>query len=571
MRTARPALVLARVVMAFLPITAGSLFGQSACQQTLPAGWDGLDGPATVGNPFNVNLSQKWQYVYDSSNFVIQAPISITQLYVRAALPGFTGPGGTLNSLVVTMASCPFNFAAASATMSANLASDATVMRTGAWTSGAIAAGGNTGSWISLNLTTPFNYNPALGLDLVVQIERCGGGTIGTNTDHVTGATNASRVGSGNSCAPISGGSPTGTVSIFRIDYVAGTPRWQVNQPAAHFDIDGQTNDACAGPISATRCAGASMTANLTSTAAASPWDLAIAPGSGVAGGAGGLVLPGGQVVNVNLASPGLTFLLGASFQTPFIPLSLPFTFPVAPFDLTAQMVLLTPSVAGGIALSAANEVHIVSGGVVPGPTADDSFVTVVPAQPPLHCPATLPFFGVNYTQVHVISNGRIMFNVVDTDYSPTVAEAIAGSPFVGVWCDLAPQQGGLISITMPTANLFRVTYAGVPFYNSPTNNPTWYIELDSSTGAVTLNGFGAFTQFVPAAGTVTDQWIGMSVGGGVATDAGQTTYTLGLSPGPSNATDMIYRLGLGGTLTPGVMSLIFTPNSFGNYDWTGL
>jgi hypothetical protein len=29
--------------------------------------------------------------------------------------------------------------------------------------------------------------------------------------------------------------------------------------------------------------------------------------------------------------------------------------------------------------------------------------------------------------------------------------------------------------------------------------------------------------------------------------------------------------VGLGGTLTTGITTLIFTPNAYGNYDWTGL
>lgn len=124
---------------------------------------------------------------------------------------------------------------------------------------------------------------------------------------------------------------------------------WQSNTPEASFDIDGAIGTATA-VARVTRAVGEPFVANLNSTLVGQAFDVAVTvPGPLVPPGAGGIPTAGGQVVNVNLASPGLIYFFNfAPFQGS---MALPFVSP-SPIDLAAQMVVLNPMHADGFSLS---------------------------------------------------------------------------------------------------------------------------------------------------------------------------------------------------------------------------
>ena len=74
----------------------------------------------------------------------------------------------------------------------------------------------------------------------------------------------------------------------------------------------------------------------------------------GVPLGAGALPTPGGQIVNLDLTDPTLTFVLGLGFVVPFAPISSSFSIG-SPGILSAQLLVLDPGLADGLALSALN------------------------------------------------------------------------------------------------------------------------------------------------------------------------------------------------------------------------
>jgi hypothetical protein len=69
-------------------------------------------------------------------------------------------------------------------------------------------------------------------------------------------------------------------------------------------------------------------------------------------------------------------------------------------------MVNIDPTNSDFIALSQPVELHVIASGQAPVPTTDDSSTTVGLGGPPFCGPGAIPFFGTNYTQMHIISNG---------------------------------------------------------------------------------------------------------------------------------------------------------------------
>lgn len=143
------------------------------------------------------------------------------------------------------------------------------------------------------------------------------------------------------------------------LTFQPGVVNYQVNQPESTFNIDGVVGNG-AVPASVVRGTGVGFTANFQSTNVGLGWDLAYTlPDPLVALGAGGLPLPlSGQILNLNLASPGFSALNALTFP-PFpgnfsIPLSLP-----VPLTMAAQMVVLSPSNPDGLALSGGTNLTI--------------------------------------------------------------------------------------------------------------------------------------------------------------------------------------------------------------------
>jgi hypothetical protein len=231
-------------------------------------------------------------------------------------------------------------------------------------------------------------------------------------------------------------------------------------------------------------------------------------------------------------------------------------------------MVVLDPSTPGGVRLSAAREIHAVVGAQVRGPMHDDAFVKVRLGVPPFCGPASVPMFGVNYTEMYVGSNGRVMFGGPTGDPSPTpsVAAALSGQPFVGAWTNLAPQTAGSIFVYPDANNHVRVVYHAVPYFalTQPLTLNTFTIDFDPTTGVIQLMGMAIGTT------TTYPMFLGISKGAG-ATDPGPANFAIGGPNAPATPSDMIYKFGLGSPgLAPGVQTITFTPTGSGGYSWTG-
>ncbi len=566
--------VVAIVVGFLLPTSA---LAQVQCSQTLPNGYMNVDGPTFLGNPFNSTSAQKWQWVYDSSHFLAQGPITITDIAVRPTSPTVTAAATTFSSFKVRLGSSPNNYtlASQSATFANNLTTNQVLAYNGVWSTGVItASAGTTANWIQFGLTTPFTFNPGLGQDLVVQVEKCSSASAQFQLDAISGASGTvggNSYGNTSACTAASRStSYNETCPIIKVDYSQNlTPNWQLNSPQCDMNINGVQNSACSGgPIAVNICPGQSGTVNLSTSLTFPPFDLLVTLGQPVPLGGGGFTTTHGQIVNMNLADPTLFLLNGGAFQ-PLPSFSLPVTL-AAVGGFSAQMIVLDATHPDSFRLSAANRLAAVAP-FVAGPVGDDTYVSVVTGGPAVCGPASFTYYGVAYTTVNVQSNGRLMWGGagITNDITPSNTLALTQNPAAGAWVDLSPPAGGLITINSPGPGLLRASWSSVPYFNQQALVTNWYIELDATTGAITISGLANF----PVHPTAANMWLGVSAGQfGPATDGGAITYALGgPTAGPPGLLDMVYAYGPTGTLTPGINTLIFTPNGLGNYNYTAL
>ena len=201
----------------------------------------------------------------------------------------------------------------------------------------------------------------------------------------------------------------------------------------------------------------------------------------------------------------------------------------------------------------------------LPGPAGDDSSVTIN-LGPICGWPSSIPFYGVNYTQVHVVSNGRIMFTGAagNTSFTPAVANGLTDQPFVGAWADLNPAAGGSITITSPAADQLQVNYNAVPYFGTATPN-TFTVNFNATTGVVTISSISTLGVVLLA-----NMFLGITKGNLGATDAGATLFNVSGPNALGSSTDMIYNFGIAGpALGGGANTLTFTPSGTG-YVWTG-
>lgn len=549
--------------------------------QTLPVGFDSTPGGATSPFTFGTfpNADQVWQFHYANSNFNQTGPILITELYIRADRGNASINAFNFPNLTVTIGEAITGYAVGQhqANFAANFGPNPAVVRTGAWTGGPIAAGsGVTAPWVALNLTQGYLYDPSRGLDLIIQVDRCGAATPwSANIDHVSGTgIGGNRYGAvGNCAATTSTTNGNDFCPVFRIDYVAqGGFAYETNDASASLTVDGVVGNVYNKAVSR-RCTGNTINAVFRSSSVGMGWDVGVNGAPLVSAQTGGILSGSGQIVNLNLAAPGGTFFLNGglfpSFAVPFpvSRLEIPVILPGVTGFLSAQSVHVDPTNADGIAISQGCEVEILSGAMmVPGPTGDDSFVSIPLSGPQLCGPISFPFYGTRYTDLHVISNGRITFGRPDTQYAPTgILDAQNGEPFVGAWTDFNPNVGGTVNVVNTGATL-RVDYTMVPYFSGVGGPNTFSIELTPGSGVVQITGLLGLTA---SAGDL--MFLGMSPGlVGAAGDPGPANFasTAGTT---SNANDMIYEIGGSGSLAPGINSIFFLPNMVGNYDWTSL
>jgi PKD repeat protein len=179
-------------------LVALSLASVASAQFSLvtPNGYASTEGDSNNSIPWNRGTaSSRIQYIIDSSHFTNQGityPIVISQLRYRADAVATTvsWAGGSWPNIRIDMATCPLDYAAASTTFANNLGADLTTVVNGPVTvsPGTGNGVGIPGQWyITIPLTTPFQYNPVLGNDLTIDIYEDGTGWTGTSAyaDHV--------------------------------------------------------------------------------------------------------------------------------------------------------------------------------------------------------------------------------------------------------------------------------------------------------------------------------------------------------------------------------------------------
>jgi hypothetical protein len=109
------------------------------------------------------------------------------------------------------------------------------------------------------------------------------------------------------------------------------------------------------------------------------------------------------------------------------------------------------------------------------------------------------------------------------------------------------------------------VQWTNVPYFGVPGSSNNFAIILDSTTSSITIDGL---SNFAPVGGGGTGMFLGISPGSPLASDPGPINFLVGgPNPGPAGL-GMLYAFGPTGTLAPGAMGLILTPNGSNNYDW---
>ena len=211
-----------------------ALCASAQMSQTLPSGFDNVQGTSGTSFPQNTTSDHKWQWHYDNVNFTQTGPITITEVYVRALNPGDTVNAFDFTNFTVTLseATTDYQVGAHDPIFANNLGAGSLtqVVRTGQWSSPSIPpSGGATSTWIPFGLTTPFVYDPTSGEDFIVQIEKCGTvATWGVSMDGTPfpaapGTNRGNRYGDTSNCASLqSSFSNNEFVPIVRIDYMGG-------------------------------------------------------------------------------------------------------------------------------------------------------------------------------------------------------------------------------------------------------------------------------------------------------------------------------------------------------------
>ncbi len=360
-----------------------------------------------------------------------------------------------------------------------------------------------------------------------------------------------------------------------------GQANYQVNQPRSSLTLDGVVGTSSMAAVT-TVSAGVATTVTLSSTLLNAPFDLVLAVSSLAVPGQGGFVTPGGQVVNVNLLDPTL-FWGNSGTSTPrFLPFPGGFSAPLSagsPVTASLQQVVIDPTGADGFALSQGCQLQVTAAvsPVFPvGPTGDDDSVTVDLVGSGYDY--SMPFYGTTYSQLHVSSNGRVLFGAPSSSFSPSVSAALSGNPFVGLWTDLDPSLSGNITISSPGMSRVRIDWNGVPYWGEPTAPVTLGLEFDSASGEVTLDSLLQVPinprNNSPYSGQ--NQFLGLSRGGPNAIDLGTSAFAPNfVGTGPANAMlyDFLNAAGPGGlapTLFTGLDQLRFVPAAGGGYAWVG-
>ncbi|MCK5406127.1 MAG: hypothetical protein KAJ37_01675, partial [Candidatus Krumholzibacteria bacterium] len=134
----------------------------------------------------------------------------------------------------------------------------------------------------------------------------------------------------------------------------------------------------------------------------------------------------------------------------------------------------------------------------------DDDFQNVA-------LPFPFEFCGQTWNDVYIGSNGFLTFGAGDTDFSPTVAEFLAGPPRIApLWTDLNPPEGGSITVD-DGPGYWTVHYTKIPEF----------FDIGTNTFSVTLRSDNTFN-IVYGGLTAPEALAGRTEGGGIP-DPGET------------------------------------------------
>jgi len=135
-------------------------------------------------------------------------------------------------------------------------------------------------------------------------------------------------------------------------------PEWQINQPGASLTILGQTNGGFCAPAMNMATSGVTFQLVFGSTNVGSPWDVGTTVGPLFPASGGGAFTPGGQVVNLNLGDPTLSFFFSQFQSPPFVAYSQGVNIPASAL-IRAQMAVVDPAMASGYSLSQGIELSV--------------------------------------------------------------------------------------------------------------------------------------------------------------------------------------------------------------------
>jgi len=375
-----------------------------------------------------------------------------------------------------------------------------------------------------------------------------------------------------------------GRIANVRVGYYStvGMPRWQVNTAGSSLTGNGQSAPSPFGANYglARACVNQVVTVNLNSVGVGLPWDLASTLSAPVPLGQGAIASAGGEVLNLNVFDPSLSFMLGLSFAVPFAPSTSYFTIPV-PLGMSFQMVNANPAAPDGFSLSSAVRLEVdPSPSFVAwnGAAIEDDGVKLVTANVPTgpgSCATPMPavnFYGASKTQLWVASNGRVLFDG-GAGYmlnSPLEAFAQTFAPMVGFWTDFdaTTNPGSQVKVDWSIPNLVTVSYANMPYFGFPLLRASGAITFDVTSGAITLTGMGSFPLYPLTELASNWTFLGISRGNGTATDPFMANFVPGATGTAAAPTDMLYMIGPSGTFAQGVQSLTFTPSANGGYSY---
>ncbi len=204
--------------------------------QTLPSGFDAVEGDGSTAYPQNTNSDEVWQWHYDASEFEANGPIRITDIAVRPK-QGLGIAAWSFDNWTVTLGESPNEFDAPDSVLGKNFIRSETC-RTGSWSGGPLIPlpFGTVGGRVWMGLTSSFVYDPSTGNDFVIQIEKCGSNLLfGTSIDGVWND-NGSRIGNNADCtADIANFAQSNFAPIISIRYQAASQ----TLPAGYEESEG--------------------------------------------------------------------------------------------------------------------------------------------------------------------------------------------------------------------------------------------------------------------------------------------------------------------------------------------